>query len=522
MESFSSRTVGFLTASFFLLFVVQKVINMRRLYAEVGYHPGPRMLLSQKSIIANLLPRIPWVTPGWNHMFRNKFSKFEYYGWDIFAHISVFPEHINLNVANAAAVKELITWRARFPKPVDDYESLAVFGKNIVVTEGETWKKYRKIVSPAFSDKNHKLVWDETVQIMVDLFDSVWQNQDVVNVDHSVELTLPITLFVIGVAGFGRRISWHDDLILPPGHKLTFKEALSEVSKTIFVRVVCPERLMGISEKTRKVKLAFEELDQYMLEMIKARRIAEKKEERYDLFSSLMDANDSPDFGEIPLTEREVVGNIFIFLLAGHETTAHTLAYTLGLLALYQEEQEILYQHIQSVIPDGRPPTYEEMPLLTQSMAVIYETLRLFPPVNLIPKVSAEDTTLVSENAAGETKVIPVPRGTSIAISVIGLHYNPRYWKDPYEFRPSRFRGDWPKDAFLPFSGVRACIGRKFSETEGTAILTMFIKKYKVTLKEEPQFAGETMEQKRARIFASRPGITIAPIRMPLVFTRRT
>ncbi|KAG7093387.1 hypothetical protein E1B28_007068 [Marasmius oreades] len=353
--------------------------------------------------------------------------------------------------------------------------------------------------------RNNKLVWDETVRIMMGLFDSVWLDQDVVTVDHCIpEMTLPIALFVIGVAGFGRRISWQDDVT------------------GILTKMLCPEWLMGVTEKTRKVKLAYQELEQYMFEMINARRTAEKKEERYDLFSSLLDANDSPDYGQDPLTERELIGNVFIFLLAGHETTAHTLTFTFGLLAFYQEEQEILYQNIKSIIPDNRIPTYEEMPLFTQSMAVFLETLRLFPPASIIPKTSADDTTLVAENDEGDTKIVLIPRGTRLYLNVVGLHYNPRYWKDPHEFRPSRFRENWPRDAFLPFSsGARACMGRKFFETEGIASLTMLISRYKVSFKEEPQFAGETMEEKRARVFKSKSGITLSPIRMPLVFTRR-
>ncbi|EEB91000.1 hypothetical protein MPER_10717, partial [Moniliophthora perniciosa FA553] len=138
--------------------------------------------------------------------------------------------------------------------------------------------------------------------------------------------------------------------------------------------------------------------------------------------------------------------------------------------------------------------TYEEMPLFTQSMAVFYETLRLFPPGNGVPKVSVEDTTLVTESTVtGETRIIPVPRGTVININIVGLHYNPRYWEDPEEFKPSRFRGEWPRDAFLPFSsGARSCIGRK------------------IELKDEPEFAGETLAQKKARIFAIGSGLTLA------------
>jgi len=154
---------------------------------------------------------------------------------------------------------------------------------------------------------------------------------------------------------------------------------------------------------------------------------------------------------------------MFIFLIAGHESTAHTLCFTFALLALYPDEQERLYQHIKGVISslDGTP-TYEDMGLFTQSLAVFYETLRMFPPAPFIPKIAAQDTTLTVSNVDGGRTTFPVPSGTEIDIHVAGLHYNPRYWKEPHRFMPERFLGDWPKDAFLPFSqGARACLGRR-------------------------------------------------------------
>ncbi|ESK89420.1 cytochrome p450 [Moniliophthora roreri MCA 2997] len=523
MEALSTKQIGPLVVSFVILYIIQKVIGFRRAVNSVGGLPGYRTIMCQRTFLANSLPPITGLTPGKNHTFIGKFKIYEGFGWDIISNVAAFPCDATLNVANAAAIKEITSSRARFPKPVEMYASLLFFGKNIIASEGELWKKYRKIASPAFSDRNNKLVWDETVRIMLDLFKNVWGSQEAITIDHVVDVTLPIALFVISVAGFGRRISWQDDIGVPAGHQMTFKEALHEVSTGIFIKLAVSKWAMGLNEYFRKIRLAFAELDRYMLEMIANRRNAEKKEERYDLFSSLLDANDDTTSGEPPLTERELIGNIFIFLLAGHETTAHTLAFTFGMLAIHQDEQEALYQHIRSIIPDGRIPTYEEMPLLTQSMAVFYETLRMFPPVNAIPKVSAEDTTLMSESpSTGESRVIPIPRGTYIHINIVGLHYNPRYWKDPEEFKPSRFREDWPRDAFLPFSGgARACIGRKFFETEGIVILTMLVSQYKIELKDEPEFANETLEEKKARIFASKPGVTLAPIRMPLVFKRR-
>jgi len=119
-------------------------------------------------------------------------------------------------------------------------------------------------------------------------------------------------------------------------------------------------------------------------------------------------------------------------------------------------------------------------------------------------------------------KSIPIPKGTQLNIHIPGVHYNPRYWDDPHKFNPSRFLKDWPRDAFLPFSaGARACLGRKFFETEGIAVLTMLASQYKITVKEEPKFAGETFEQTKSRILSATQKLTLTPIRVPLVFTRR-
>ncbi|KAG6813563.1 hypothetical protein H0H92_009955 [Tricholoma furcatifolium] len=416
------------------------------------------------------------------------YVEYEFYGTDIISAIGVWPQRTALLLADAAAIKEVSTYRSRFPKPVQRYSALTFFGRNIVASEGEEWKKYRKISAPAFSDRNNKMVWDETVKIMDSLFQDVWDARDIVETEHCVEITLPIALFVIGAAGFGRTISWKDDDIVPAGHQLTFKNALHIVTTDVFLKLIVPERALGLTKRLRDVRLAFEELERYMLEMIQERQASTHKEARYDLFSSLLDANDA-DSEDAKLSVSELVaGNIFIFLVAGHETTAHTLCFTFAMLALYQDEQEILYQHIQSVLAAGKlfspelrkhalvHPVYGVRLIWQKSLhpdfalSVFYETLRMFPPVEFllvasefviddfcqvtgIPKFSSEDTTLSTIDAAGNKVIVAVPKDAEITIDVPGLHYNPRYWEDPHAFKPSRFlKSDWPRDAFLPFS----------------------------------------------------------------------
>jgi len=208
----------------------------------------------------------------------------------------------------------------------------------------------------------------------------------------------------------------------------------------------------------------------------------------------------------------------------------------MGLLACYPEEQQKLHDHIKSVLVDGRLPKYEDMHTLTRSLAVFYEATRLFPGVPVIPKSAACDTTLsvtasIPHGAEGtdqshdQRKAVFIPKGSLVIIDALGLHYNPRYWKDPDDFSPDRFMsGDWNRDAFMTFNaGSRACLGRRFSETEAVAALTMIVLRYKIELNQDlfQIIPGEVPRVTRERLLKVTQGITLAPVRLPLTFRKR-
>ncbi|KAI0760159.1 cytochrome P450 [Fomes fomentarius] len=499
------------------VFLLRKFIDFRATAASVNNLPGFRTLFSERFVWFPF--RVKGISPGMQseiNLYR-KYRDFEDAGWDIMSGVNIFPSSdVTLFLADPAVIKEVIGARSRFPKPMGPYKILLAFGPNLVASEGEEWKRQRKLVAPAFSEKNNRLVWDETVRIVYDLFDNVWGTQNMVEVDNITDLTVPITLLIISVAGFGRRLSWKEDAIAPAGHEMTFKasrrkEALNLVSRNLFLQLIFPKWVLRWgTPHMRRFHTASNELQRYMQEMIAARRSAEVKEERHDLFSSLLDANDGlADTGE-KLSDDGLFGNVFMFMVAGYETSAHSLAYAFILLALYPDEQEKFYQNIKKVLGDGRIPTYEEFSTLHYTMAVFNETLRLFPPAITIPKQSAEDTSFTTTNAYGEKRTIPVPKGTYVTVHTPGLHNNPKYWEDPDTFKPERFLREYPRDAFLPFSGgPRGCIGRGFSETESIAALTLVIARYRVEVKHEPQFAAETFEERKTRLLRSKLSVTL-------------
>jgi hypothetical protein len=160
---------------------------------------------------------------------------------------------------------------------------------------GKTWARdCSSLDSEHDHQRNNKLVWDETTRIMTDLFDNVWGDRSEIVVDHCLHVTLPvyyliftlisilkdlfqIALFVIGVAGslrlvlanldsrkgtqgFGRRMTWTSDLDVPPGHQMTFKDALRILSNNLFLRIILPDWAMNLTKHSRNVRQAFIEL----------------------------------------------------------------------------------------------------------------------------------------------------------------------------------------------------------------------------------------------------------------------
>ena len=240
-----------------------------------------------------------------------------------------------------------------------------------------------------------------------------------------------------------------------------------------------------------------------------------------------------------PLTDREVMGNIYVFLLAGHDTTAHTLAFTFGLLALYPEIQQELHRSILEVLPSAQDElTYERTSELHYALAVFLETLRVYPSVVVVPKYSMENTLVPvksfsidgGKSEAEGTKKVLIPQWAEVMIDVPGLHYNPKYWgEDAAEFRPSRFVDDektgyrWPREAFMGFSqGARACLGQKFAQVEAVTIIAEIIRRFEVEIDPSVLRAGESREEARRRLLdGCKTVITLTPKPLPVIFKER-
>lgn len=240
-----------------------------------------------------------------------------------------------------------------------------------------------------------------------------------------------------------------------------------------------------------------------------------------------------------PLTDKEVMGNIYVFLLAGHDTTAHTLAFTFGLLALYPQIQQELFSSVIEALPSLQDElTYEKVGELHYALAVFMETLRVYPSVVVVPKYSMENTLVPvssfsidgGQSRAEVTKNVLIPQWAEVMIDVPGLHYNPRYWgADAKKFRPSRFMDNektgyrWPREAFMGFSqGARACLGQRFAQVEAVTIIAEIVRRFEVEIDPSMLRNGESTETARRRLLdGCKTVITLTPKPLPVIFRER-
>ena len=171
----------------------------------------------------------------------HQYTYFKKYGTDTFLVVS--PNRIVLWTADPSVICQMTSRRADFPKPLKTYKSLNIYGLNVVTTEGQRWKLHRKITSPPFSEKNNHLVWAESLRQAQAMMGYWIDGKKTSPTIHTVAKdTMRLSLYVISLAGFGKRLSWPNsqderdsslDSQTGEGHTLSYTNALSFLLENI-------------------------------------------------------------------------------------------------------------------------------------------------------------------------------------------------------------------------------------------------------------------------------------------------
>jgi cytochrome P450 len=241
------------------------------------------------------------------------------------------------------------------------YKALEILGPNVVTLNGEAWARNRRITTPPFNERNSSLVWKESLLQASAMLKS-WVGKSLSGVDNTPHDTMALALNVFMAAGFGKRFEFGGGVDEgEEGEKMTsYRNALRVVLGNLW-RAIMTGMLMGLPswsmpKKLLDMKSALEEVKEFIVKMVEEERagLVGRSSEGDNLMSVLLKAseNEATGKGRSGLSDEEIVGNLFIYNVAGHDTTSNTLAYAFTLLATDLQVQDWLREEIGSVFSE--------------------------------------------------------------------------------------------------------------------------------------------------------------------------
>ena len=349
-------------------------------------------------------------------------------------------------------------------------EQLAHFiGRGLLTSNGEYWLRQRRLIQPGF----HRTKLENLSEIILREIDSHLNQWDLNHIKENgldiFQETTELTFNIVAKSLFSSDIS-KDILIKLSDH---FNHIQSFVAKLI--RQPWLKRWFLVSGQWKRHEILSKELKDIIREIIQERRESGKRYD--DLLDMLLDVR-YEDTGE-GMTLLQLIEESLILFIAGHETSANALGWTIYLLSQHPAIVEKIRKETHSVLEE-KLPTFQSLPKLVYSNAVLQEAMRLYPPAWILDRVPIEDDSFQG---------IALPKGRIIGLYIYGVHHNPSIWSDSEAFDPSRFDPEKIKDrhsfSYLPFGGgPRLCIGANFAMMEMTWFLIRFVQRFDFTLME--------------------------------------
>lgn len=328
-----------------------------------------------------------------------------------------------------------------------------LLGDGLFISDGETWRRRRKIVAPIIHVSHLPLFAPVMVQAAAETAERWASSGRLLPVNILTEMAT-LTAEIICRTIFGQRLG--------AAHAAEIVAAFSEYQRLIgqldlayFLGL--PDWLPRFHSPAirRSAKRIHEVLEQVIRDCREQLSSGDAS-----MIRLLLEARDS-ETGE-PLDDSALRNEAAVIFMAGHETTANSLAWTWYLLSQVPKVEERLHAEIAQVLGD-RLPNLDDVPKLTYTRAVFEETIRLYPPVPLLARQAVRDETIRGR---------PVPAGSLVIVVPWLLHRHRKFWGMPDHFIPERFLPENAelrvRNAYVPFSvGPRICAGAAFGLTEG-------------------------------------------------------
>ncbi len=363
-------------------------------------------------------------------------------------------------VNNPADIKRILVSNHRnYTKGVGLDRVAILLGKGIMTSEGEMWRRQRRMIQPLFHRRvveRYAAVIDELVDARLERWAAFAARGEPIDVtDEMSQLTLDVILRAI----FGDDLAWLAEKM--GGNPFAVVNEHSARDLTFAYK--------------------FRSLTRLVQELI-GKRI-DHREEHFDFLQMLLNARDR-DTGE-PMAERELLDEVMTLVVAGHETTAASLNWTWFLLSRHPHAERRLHDELDAV-PEKRGLSYRDTEDLRYTQAVIQEAMRLYPPGWLLTR-----RTIGPDVLSGCT----VPPDTDVMLSPYLIGRHPAHWDVPEEYRPERFlagdrryengRDRW---VYIPFAaGPRHCVGENFAMYEMTVHVSRVARRWRLEYVDDGQ-----------------------------------
>jgi cytochrome P450 len=333
-----------------------------------------------------------------------------------------------------------------------------MLGDGLLTSEGEAWLWQRRMAQPAFHRRRVEafgpLITDYTVAMLDE-----WE-QSYAAAEQPVELVdamSQLTLKIVARALFGYKITSAAD---------KFGRAVEVLNECMgHFDPANPAIYARFPVAVRTVRFIVEQI-------IQERR--QQGGEHHDFLALLLEAYEEIDAS---VRNQQVRDQIITLLLAGHETTAKALSWTLYLLSQHPAAEAQARQEVTTAL-NGRLPTTDDLPALPYTWMVIQEAMRLYPPIWLVSRIAVQDDVIGGYH---------IPAGSLVAVSQFVMHHRPGFWERPDKFYPEHFLPEQvaarPAFAYFPFSGgPRLCLGKYFATMEAHLVLATILQRFTLQL----------------------------------------
>ncbi|UCZ54935.1 cytochrome P450 [Bacillus shivajii] len=356
----------------------------------------------------------------------------------------------------------LVTKQRQFVKSRDLTMLKPIIGEGLLTSEKDHHLKQRRLIQPSFRRDHINQYAQDMIQTTNRYIDR-WEHGEERVITEDM---MTITLGIISKTMFS--------MAFTEGHRMIGSPMENVMTLAVKrMRSILPLPLWVPTKTNRKYKRAIKELDQVLYNLIESRRGVNEASD--DLLGVLMEAKDEENGGGMP--DKQLRDELMTIFLAGHETTANALSWTLYLLSQNRNVEEKLHEEIDQVVglEEVKP---EHFPQLQYTQQIIHESLRLYPPAYVIGRQVDEDVKIGR---------YLFKKGDMILISQYVMQRKEQYFCQPDQFVPERFQDHFieslPSFVYFPFGGgPRVCVGNHFALMEAALVLACIAKKYRMKL----------------------------------------